>query len=155
MDIYFLRHGEAEDTAPDQTDAERPLTKKGRKQARKAGKWFAKNGISCEVIVSSPLLRASQTAKPIAKKLGVGMIADARLSGGLLTVTGLVQLLNEFDDPPSVLLVGHEPDFSEVIGELIGGHVEMKKAAIALVSCEQLTAGEAELRFLIPPELRG
>ena len=155
MDIYFLRHGEAADTAPDQTDAERPLTKKGRKQARKAGKWFAKEGMTFEVIVSSPLLRACQTAKPVAKKLGVEMTADERLSCGMLTVTSLAELIAGLDEPASVLLVGHEPDFSSVIGELIGGNVEMKKAAIALVSCEQLKAGEGELHFLVPGELRG
>ena len=154
MDIYFLRHGDAADTAPGETDAQRPLTDKGHKQARRAAKWFAKSGITFSAIVSSPLLRACQTAEPVAGKLGVEMIADQRLSGGMITVSALTELIAELGNPASLLLVGHEPDFSVIIGRLTGGNIEMKKAAIAMVTCDHVETGSGELRFIVPPALR-
>jgi len=155
VEIYFLRHGDAADKAAGQSDAERPLTEEGMKQARQAAEWFAKHQIEFDAIVSSPLLRAVQTAEPIAEALNMELGSDRRLSGGQLTVEALADLVSELDRPHSLLLVGHEPDFSTIIGELIGGEVEMKKAAIALVRCESIKAGAGTLAALVPSKLRG
>ncbi len=155
MDIYFLRHGDAADTATGQSDAERPLTEEGVEQARKAAEWFAKHEIGFDAIVASPLLRAVQSAEPIAEALNMELSSDRRLSGGQLTVEALADMVSELGRPDSLLLVGHEPDFSIIIGELIGGEVEMKKAAVALVRCESVRSGAGTLAALVPSKLRG
>ncbi len=154
MDIYFLRHGDAADKTVGQTDAERPLTDKGHQQARETAEWLAEHEIEFTAIVSSPLLRAVQTAEPIAAALDMELSTDRRLSGGQLTVQALADLLAEWDEPSCILLVGHEPDFSSLIGELIGGEVEMKKAALALVRADSIKAGAGTLAALVPPRLR-
>ena len=154
MNIYFLRHGDAEDKKPGQTDAERELTSLGMQQARDASRWLSDHGIEVALIVSSPLLRARQTAEPVAAALQAQITEDERLSGGQLTVEALAGIVTDAGNPNSILLVGHEPDFSRTIAALIGGAVDVKKAALALVECDRVAAG-GELAWLIPPKLRG
>lgn len=155
MRIYFLRHGDAEDKKPGQSDAERRLTSLGTQQAQDAGRWLSEKGIKVDAIVSSPLVRARQTAEPVAAALQAQMTDDERLSGGRLTVEALAGIAADAGNPKSILLVGHEPDFSHIIGDLTRGTVRVKKAALALVKCDRVVAGSGKLEWLIPPKLRG
>jgi phosphohistidine phosphatase len=122
--IYFLRHGEAEQDASD--DAARRLTKKGKRQAKAAGKALRELGAKPEVCLTSPKVRSRQTAKRACKQLGVEVEIAEQLSGGPFAPTVLAA-------GRDVLLVGHEPDFSNAIAELTGGRVNLRKGGIACV----------------------
>ncbi len=152
MDIYFLRHGEAVDAPPGGSDAERELTAKGHKQSAKVAGWLAKNGVVFDHIICSARERAQQTAEPVAEALGVPVITDARVSGGRLSARTLAEMLGELGNPGRVLLVGHEPDFSDVIEQLTDGIVEMKKGALAAVRCGMVGEAQGMLILLVPPK---
>jgi phosphohistidine phosphatase len=122
--IWFLRHGDAEDTEP---DFDRRLTPKGERQARDAGAALALLGVKIEVCLTSPKLRARETARLTCETLGVEMTVDDRLTGGRFDPLDLTAGLDD------VLLVGHEPDFSGAIAQLTGGRVDMKKGGLAAV----------------------
>jgi len=105
-------------------------------------------------VITSPKLRASQTAEIVAQRLGLSVAVDDDLAGPLSpsTVEGI---LDRAGGPESVVLVGHDPDFSELLAELIGSEsVPMKKGALARIDTERpLSAGAGTLRWLIPPDL--
>jgi phosphohistidine phosphatase len=134
--IWFLRHGDAEDGEPDD---ERRLTDKGRRQAEAAGAALAALGIEPEVCLTSPKVRARDTATLACEALGdVEVVIEDRLRGGDFDALDLAAGVDQ------VLLVGHEPDFSRAIAALIGGSVDMKKGGLAAVE-------DGELRVLLRP----
>ncbi|MEA2405545.1 MAG: phosphohistidine phosphatase [Thermoleophilaceae bacterium] len=134
--IWLLRHAEAEDGSP---DAERPLTGKGKRQARVAGKALAKLGVKPDACLSSPKVRAAETAEIACKELGVDVELEPKLAGGPFDADSLVAGLGE-----DVLLVGHDPDFSMAVHTLTGAQVRMKKGGIAGID-------RGELRVLMRP----
>jgi phosphohistidine phosphatase len=154
MDIYLLRHAEAEEQRPGGSDGERALTEKGWQQAQRAAAWLKAQGIEVEAIVSSPLLRAVQTAQPVAEALGKAVVTDKRVAGLRLTAQAVGEIAREYEVGESLLLVGHEPDMSDLIAELTRGQVEVKKAALALVSCEPVAPGGGVLRWLVPGKMQ-
>ena len=134
--IWFLRHGEAEDTSP---DFDRKLTEKGKRQSRDAGAALAALGVEFDVCLSSPKVRALETAELACEALGLDVTLEERLTGGHFDALDLTAGLD------SVLLVGHEPDFSDAIAELTSGRVDMKKGGLAAVE-------DRELRLLLRPK---
>jgi phosphohistidine phosphatase len=134
--IWFLRHGEAEDTEP---DFDRRLTKKGERQARDAGAALAVLEVEIELCLTSPKVRARETARLACEALGVEVTVDERLTGGRFDPLDLTAGLD------NVLLVGHEPDFSDAVAHLTGGRVDLKKGGLAAV-------GERALRVLLRPK---
>ena len=155
MDIYLLRHAEAEEQRPGRPDGERELTEKGRRQSRRAAEWLKAQGMELEAIISSPLIRAVQTAQPVAEALGKAIVTDKRLAGLRLTAEAVRDMAREYGAAESLLLVGHEPDMGDLIAELTGGQVEVKKAALALVSCDTVAAGRGVLAWLVPSKMQG
>ncbi len=138
--IWLLRHGDAEDGSP---DAQRQLTEKGIGQAKAAGSALASLGVELEACLTSPRVRAADTARLACKPLGLEPRVDERLSGGDFDPEELAAGADGH-----VLLVGHEPDFSEAIARLTGGRVDMKKGGLAAVD-------SGVLRVLLrPAELR-
>jgi phosphohistidine phosphatase len=123
--IWFLRHGEAEEDAPD--DASRKLTEKGRRQAENAGKALAAMGVELNACLTSPKVRARDTAEVACRELGVDAEQTDALRGGEF---GPEELAAGRGD---VLLVGHEPDMHRAIQALTGGLVKLKKGGIAAV----------------------
>ena len=99
-------------------------------------------------------MRANETADIVAKALGASVAVEHRLAGAFDIAT-LEAILADHGDPAQVVLVGHDPDFSDVLGELIGvAMVPMRKGTIARVEIDRpLTAGTGTLRWLLPPEL--
>ena len=122
--IWFLRHGDAEDGSD---DFARKLTEKGRRQSRDAGAALAALGVKLDLCLTSPRVRARETAELACEALDVEITVEERLSGGRFDPGELAAGLD------SVLLVGHEPDFSDVIAELTGARVDMKKGGLASV----------------------
>jgi phosphohistidine phosphatase len=134
--IWFLRHGEAEDTEP---DFDCRLTEKGRRQSRDAGAALAALGVRIDVCLSSPRVRARETAELACASPGLEVTIDDRLAGGRFDPLDLAAGLD------NVLLVGHEPDFSDEIAELTGGRVDLKKGGLAGVE-------DRTLRVLMRPK---
>jgi phosphohistidine phosphatase len=121
--IYFLRHGDAEHESND--DAARQLTSKGERQAEAAGQALAALGASVDVCLSSPKVRAEQTARIACRHLDVSVEIVEELRGGPFDALQLAA------GRGNVILVGHEPDFSNVVGELTGARVKLRKGGIA------------------------
>ena len=120
--IWLLRHGDAEPHGGD--DASRQLTDKGKKQAEDAGQAIAALGIEIEACLTSPKVRALQTAKIACEPLGMEPEVAEELRGGLIDV-------RELASGREVMLVGHEPDLSNAVAELTGGKVKLKKGGLA------------------------
>ena len=155
IELHFLRHAHAGDPeAWTGDDAARPLSDKGEKQAERLGTFLAGVGFKPDVIVSSPKLRAAQTAEIVAKHLGIQISFDDRLAGAF-EVEILETLLRDAGDPVRPVVVGHDPDFSDVLAELIGtSQVPMPKGALARIDIERpLRAGGGTLHWLVPPDL--
>src|SRR5436190_8987227 len=110
--IWLLRHGDAADGSP---DAERPLTKKGEEQARAAGTALKKLGVDLDACLSSPKVRAADTAKLACEPLGVEVQLEPKLAGGPFDADELAAGLGD-----QVMLVGHDPDFSMAVHTLTG-----------------------------------
>lgn len=155
MKLYFLRHGLAVQSEQwDGDDRGRPLTEEGvRKMAREA-KALARLDLGLDRILTSPLVRARQTAELVAGELGLadGCVEDERLAPGF-AVPDLVRILQAYPRSAALMLVGHEPDFSRVIGRLIGGgNVECRKGGIARVDLPDPASPFGTLVWLIPPK---
>ncbi len=148
MRLYFLRHGAADWPAWTKPDDDRPLTEAGREELEEVGKFLARLKAVPDLILTSALPRASQTAEIVAEHLGAPVSEETLLAPGF-DAKGLKQLREKY--PQKVLmLVGHEPDFSSVIASLTGGQVKLSKAGVALVEVE---SGRGELRWLFPPKI--
>ncbi len=131
--IWLLRHGDAEHVEG-KADAERELTKKGERQARDAGRALKELGVKLDVCLTSPKVRAKQTAELACKELGVKVEEDERLAGGDFDPLELAAGRGE------VMMVGHEPDFSGAVALATGSRVKMKKGGIAAIDDHLLHA---------------
>ncbi len=140
--IWLLRHADAED-ANGRPDADRPLTEKGRAQARAAGAALKALGVPLDACLSSPLVRARDTALLACEPLGLQVQIAPELAGGRFEPEQVAAGFGE-----DVLLVGHNPDVAQAVYDCTGARVRMKKGALAGIS-----GGELHV-FLRPSELR-
>jgi phosphohistidine phosphatase len=138
--IWLLRHGEAEEGSP---DFDRRLTSKGERQARAAGAALKRLGEKIDACVSSPKVRARDTASLACEPLGMEVSEDSRLEGGPFDLGEVAADYGE-----NVLLVGHDPDFSTAVHDATGAQVRMPKGGMAGVDRGELKA------MLRPKELR-
>lgn len=154
MELLLLRHGQAEDTHRE-GDFMRVLTEKGFRQARLAAQILKATGALPDIVLTSPLVRARQTAEAFCEAAEMpGTIIQGWLACGMVPETAITEL-SAFRDFERVLLVGHEPDFSMLVESILGcsaGGVEFKKGALACLSVAP-PARHGMLRFLIPPKL--
>jgi phosphohistidine phosphatase len=149
MKLCFLRHGEADWPNWDKPDNERPLTERGRKEMKRVAKFLDRLKFTADAILTSPLPRASQTAEIVAKRLGIELKTEPALAHGF-SVERLRRLVAKAE-ADCVMVVGHEPAFSEVIKELTGGQVKLSKAGVALLEVNRgCTSGR--LLWLFPPK---
>lgn len=154
--VHLLRHAHAGDASEWIGDDDlRPLTRKGRGQAERLGAFLEAHAVRPDVIVTSPLVRAKQTAEIVAEALGMTVKVDRRLGGGF----GQRELWAILDEAGAreIMLVGHDPDFSTLLTYLIdAAGMSMKKGALATIDLHtKLGDGEGELRWLVPPDLLG
>lgn len=156
MNCYFLRHGIAADAAQwSGKDFDRPLTPQGRERMEREARAIAQLSLELEVIVTSPLVRAKQTATIVAERLKMTdrLVEDERLADGF-DADALRGILHDHAGAESVLLVGHEPAMSATIGQLIGrASIDLKKGALARVELRDPTASSGQLVWLIPPKI--
>jgi phosphohistidine phosphatase len=154
--LFFLRHGQAGSRGDwHGDDTQRPLTAEGKKRMAQEAAGIRALGLSLDLIVSSPLVRAYQTAQIVAKAQGngVGLVRDARLRPGF-GPTHLAAILQEHGQTQGMMLVGHEPDFSETVGHVTGGScVVMKKGSLACVQLDDPASLRGRLVWLIPPKV--
>lgn len=143
MEIYFLRHADAA-AAAGIPDEERPLSEEGRRAMQKAAIGMKRLGLKFDLILTSPLLRARQTAEIVSKTLGAGeAIATEPLTSGRNPREALKDPRGK--TAKSLLLVGHAPDLGILLGELVGTEeIPLSKGALACVEVSSL-----------PPEAAG
>ncbi len=154
VELYLLRHAHAGN--PDEwkgDDAQRPLSLKGRGQVERLGRLLAERGFKPDVVLTSPKARAAQTAELVCAAIGARFETEDRLGGSLD-----IDLLNILiADAPGrrVMLVGHDPDFSDLCASLTGAqYLPLKKGALARIdSALPLHEATGVLRLLLPPDL--
>jgi phosphohistidine phosphatase len=130
--IYLLRHGDAE--RGDGDDAARRLTEKGKRQSAAAGRALATLGIEIEACLTSPKVRAADTARLACQALEVEPEIATELSGSSFDPNGLAAGRGE------TMLVGHEPSFSDEIARLTGARAKLRKGGLAIVDGNTLLA---------------
>jgi len=161
MQLFLLRHGLAVErgTRGFEDDATRPLTPKGRRQLRKIAAAMKKLEPDFDLILSSPLVRAKQTAEIVAAGLKLKKrlkFSNALAPGGAAPIL-MRQLGREKPVPGKILLVGHEPDLSRLISLLVTGgpllQLDFKKGGLCKLEAAKLSAGKcATLAWLLTPK---
>jgi phosphohistidine phosphatase len=113
--VYLVRHAKAEDGEP---DTERRLSVEGRKQARDLAERLRREGVRPDAVLTSPLVRARQTAEEIARAVGIEAEADGRLAPGATADDLRAAVAGR---GATVIAVGHQPDCGRIAAELTGG----------------------------------
>jgi phosphohistidine phosphatase len=154
IELVLLRHGDAGDPYAWQgDDAARPLSKKGRRQAERLGAFLAAIGYAPDVFITSPKIRARETAELVAAALGTRIVIDERLAVGF-GIDELAAVLSAAGTPLRPVIVGHDPDLSVLLSELCGASdIPLRKGALARVDLDGVAAGVGTLRWLIPPDV--
>lgn len=153
MQLYFLRHGLAEDAGINVSDHDRPLTPMGRRRLQTAAQVIATLDLQLAYIFSSPRLRATQTAEIIADALKhpVEIREDVNFGFNVLAVK---KLTDKLSPNTHVMFVGHEPSFSATIHALTGADVNMKKGSLARIDLlSRTTPIKGRLVWLIAPRV--
>ena len=156
MELYFLRHADAGVQGEWKgSDFERPLSRDGVARMKEEASAIAALRPMIDAILTSPLIRARQTAEIVAKTLRLQkvLVFDERLAPGFGTPE-LKKILAERRSCKGLLLVGHEPDFSRVISACTGGgRVECKKGSLARLDMDDLSSLAGVLAWLLPPRV--
>src|SRR4051794_19336179 len=144
--LWLLRHGEAEphDARP---DPERRLTERGEDQSRVAGAALRALDVNFHLVFTSPKVRALDTARIACDQLGCDLVVHDALSDGF-DGEGALELLAMAGDDQRVLVVGHNPDFEQVVHDLTGASAEMKKGGVAGI---RMRGRQGELIALLRP----
>jgi len=146
LDLVLVRHADAGDPAAwSGPDAARPLSGKGRKQAQRLARFLREIGLEPDAIITSPKSRADETAAAIAEGLGID-------EGFGLSELSAVVREGSYRRP---ILVGHDPDFSELVELLVGASIPLRKGALARIEVPGdviAGTGAGVLRWLIPPD---
>ena len=154
IELGILRHADAGDPYAWQgDDVDRPLSKKGRRQAERLGTYLASIGYVPDVFITSPKVRARETAELVADALGTTVAIDDRLAIGF-GIGELGAILSAAGMPSRPVIVGHDPEFSALLSDLCGGvDIPMRKGAFARVDLDIVAEGGGTLRWLVPPDL--
>ena len=144
--LWLLRHGEA---VPHESkaDFDRELTPRGERQSAAAGEALARLGVEFAACYTSPLVRAAGTARLACARLNVEPEERDAL-GKEFDADAARELLAEHDDDARILVVGHDPSFTQVVHDLTGARVDFKKGGVAAV---RVSRGGGELLALLRP----
>lgn len=156
--LYLLRHGIAyeRDEWHGTNDELRPLTDKGIEAMQAEAKYLKSLKIEIDSMITSPLVRAHQTAKIVADALGLKLDESPLLKPGF-DIDALAKLLKQYAASKQIMVVGHQPDFSNVVRSLIGGggSIEIRKGGLVRVDLAQSDPPRGELVWLLTPSLLG
>lgn len=150
MELYLLRHGIATDAPPEGgTDADRPLTHDGIAKMQQAARGMKVLEIKLDALISSPLVRARQTAEIVAHELRINVqVCDALAPG--CGMREFQELIGQCGRARQIMLVGHEPDLGYIGGTLIGGaQLPLKKGSLARISLYGPDATAGSLTWLL------
>ncbi len=162
MILYIVRHaiaGQRDPNSSEQEDSQRPLTDAGRKKFRKIAKALAELGTEIDLIITSPYLRAADTARILQKKLGLDT-GKLIVMDDLSPVGDQARLIKDISEKygklQNVALVGHEPGLSRLISTLLSGDptlpITLKKGGVCCLSAEKFEYGRcATLEWLLAP----
>jgi phosphohistidine phosphatase len=158
IDLFILRHGEAGNRMTVvEKDSERPLTPEGRTEMQKIAKSLKAIGLQTDRIYTSPLRRARETAEIAAKILEIPTLEEWDELKPDGSKTGLYRKLARLEQNPRLILVGHEPYLTSMIGEIIGttsAKITLKKGGVAKVRITSFTPRiSGELRWLLTPKI--
>lgn len=151
MDLFLLRHADANTEAA--TDDARKLSEKGEGQAKKVARFIEDSKLEPELILTSPVRRAKETAEIVAEHLGTELLTVRWAACGMHPETALDELRAyvKFD---RVVLVGHEPDFSQFAAHLLGlrdpVQIRIRKASLTFLELTALAPGAARLQWSVP-----
>src|SRR5258707_15026409 len=147
MHLYFLGNGEEDWPGWNKRDDDRPLTDFGKKEVRQVAKFLNRLKVKPDLIVTSPLPRASQTAEIAAEQLKTKLRQDEALEPGF----GISELRSVLKRHRSkvLMMVGHEPDFTSVISALTGACLKLSKGGVALLDIDP-ESEEGKLLLLFP-----
>jgi len=153
MKLYVMRHGIAEDAASSFHDFDRALTMKGRKRTREVARALLHADEKPRLIIASPLVRALQTAEIVSSVIDpeepVAVRQEIAPGGELMTLVN--ELLTAGCHP--VMIVGHEPDLSMLVDQLLGGHAWERPFQKAMVVGLRLDpSGKNRIRFVLDPK---
>jgi phosphohistidine phosphatase len=153
MRVYLLRHGKAVEWSPDTSDFARPLTAQGRDELVRLGPVLARMDLGIDRVITSPLIRAADTANLIAGALKLEHMVetDSRLGSGEVDVVDLRAVVGEREGCANPLIVGHNPWMSFLAGELLGGPpIAMKKAMLVCIELDRIAPAVGRLVFAAP-----
>lgn len=157
MKLYVIRHGVAEERAPSGDDGARRLTERGREKMRAAARGMGALGIQLDVLLTSPMARAAETAAIVAEVLGgkpeprdLGAFAQGTPPAEML------RALRPFLRRPHVAIVGHEPGLSGLVALLLTGspgglQLDLKKGGLLVLELPDPRTPRAVLRALLTP----
>ncbi len=158
MNLYILRHGIAEDAPPGGDDGARKLTSRGREKLRDSTAGMRALGLKFDVILTSPLARASETAEIVAAAYSntPPPRVEPRLAQGV-PAQEAIAAIKEFSRRHDVMIVGHEPQLSAIASILLSGspqgiNINLKKGG--LIALETAARGDrdgARLRWMLAP----
>ncbi len=156
MELYFLRHGEAGFNAP--SDFERVLTVGGEQAALNIGKFCAESSVMFTRVLTSPLVRAKQTAHCVLQELPDTVIEECEFLTPDSDPRNLLVHLRSYTTDSRLLLVTHEPFVSTCISSLISGsetvNIQMKPATLVLIETSGVPArGNGRVRWILPPSV--
>ena len=151
MELYFLRHGKSVPRSEwDGDDEDRPLTEVGVSALAHASWTLARLGVAPDLLITSPLERAQRTAEIVAPAIGLeGRLSTERCLGRGFGMKHLRKLLRANPRAGSIMLVGHNPEFTQVIHKLTGAHLLLSKGGLARVHLSARKSGSAELVWLL------
>jgi phosphohistidine phosphatase len=154
MLLYLLRHADA-DTVAESDDA-RCLSEKGLSQAKKVARFCEAHDLQPALVLSSPVRRAHETALIVSAHLRAELVVEPWLACGMDPERALDEL-RAYREFLSVLIVGHEPDFSRLAAHLLGlpdeAHLTIRKGSLTLLEVDSLRRGAACLKFSLPCRL--
>ena len=155
INLYFVRHGEYVDltAANGSPDADNPLSDIGIANLRHEAETLTAWQLPFDTLLSSPFLRARQTADILSDVLNIPVLEEVLLTRTEFGVEQLGKILAKYPAARHLLLVGHEPDFSTVVAAITGGAIQLQRGGVAKVSLISQNPWQAELVWLVTPQI--
>jgi phosphohistidine phosphatase len=157
MELYLLRHGDAEPRGTLTSDAERALTAKGKRDVEAVAAQAKIGNVRPDVVLTSPLRRAKETGVIAQKVLGVKRMLETKALLPDISPEALWKELSTIAEAEHILLCGHEPSFSRLTQFLLRARVavDFKKGAMLRITTPRAGEPQGELRWMITPRVVG